>query len=136
MGKTARRLSPEPAKTGRPRMYPEHAPFDDKVEEYFESEEGKTFPTLTGISLYLGFSDKQTFSDYADYGEDFSLTVNKARMRIEHNRHKLLIAKDTFTPGIIFDLENNHGWKDRQELEHSGQVAVSFSTVYEQRPNR
>ena len=35
---------------------------------------------------------------------------------------------------VIFDLKNNHGWKDQQDLNHSGTVSVQFSTVYEQRP--
>lgn len=118
---------------GRPRRYPTHEAFEAKTEEYFQSEEGQTFPTLSGLCLFMGFADKQSFSNYETYGEDFSLTVNKARLRIEAHRHKMLIDRNSFTPGIIFDLKNNHGWKDQQQLEHSGSVSVQFSTVYEQR---
>lgn len=118
---------------GRPRRYPSHEAFAAKVEEYFASEEGKEFPTLSGLCLFMGFCDKQSFSNYETYGEEFSLTVNKTRLRIETHRHKMLIDRGSFTPGIIFDLKNNHGWKDQQQLEHSGSVSVQFSTVYEQR---
>jgi hypothetical protein len=122
--------------TGRPRLYATPDVFSDKAEEYFTSEEGQAYPTLSGISLFLGFSDRESFAKYADYGDDFSRTVNKARLRIENHRHRRLIDKQHFTPGIIFDLKNNHGWKDQQDLNHTGTVAVQFSTVYEQRPQR
>jgi hypothetical protein len=107
----------------RPRLYETHEAFEAKVEEYFESEDGQAFPTMTGISLHMGFSNRDSFANYAEYGEDFSSTVNKARMRIENHRHKHLIQKDTFTPGIIFDLKNNHGWKDKTEVELTGDFA-------------
>jgi hypothetical protein len=107
------------ADSGRPRAYQDHAEFDALVEAYFKDCEatGKK-PTLTGISLHLGFCDKETFGSYTTAGVEFARTINKARIRIEENRHQLLVSKDTFTPGIIFDLKNNHGWKDKTETEH------------------
>lgn len=109
---------------GRERRYQDHAEFDALVEAYFKDcdTNGKK-PTLSGISLHLGFSDKETFGSYAAVSFEFARTINKARMRIEENRHQLLVAKDTFTPGIIFDLKNNHGWKDKSEVELTGNVA-------------
>ncbi len=104
---------------GRPRLYPDAKEFSDKAEAYFKSLDGSgLMPTLSGICLFMGFADKQSFSNYASYGEEFSLTVNKARLRIEEDRNQRL-AKADFSPGIIFDLKNNHGWKDRTETEIS-----------------
>jgi hypothetical protein len=123
-----------PSVPGRPRLYASAAEFDAQAEAYFASDEGQEFPTLSGISLAMGFSDRESFAKYAEYGDAFSRTVNKARLRIENHRHKALIDRSSFTPGIIFDLKNNHGWKDQQQLEHSGTVNVQFSTVYEQPP--
>ena len=104
---------------GRPRVYSDHAEFDALVEEYFAKciTDGLK-PTLTGISLHLGFCDKDTFGTYDAVSVEFSHTIKKARMRIEDNRHQLLVNNKTFTPGIIFDLKNNHGWKDKTEHEH------------------
>lgn len=106
---------------GRPRLYRTAAEFTAKVEEYFEEckTEGEP-PTLAGISLFLGFADRQSFAEYEEYEDAFSLTVKRARLRIEADRSKRLIGKDTFTPGVIFDLKNNHGWKDKSEQELSG----------------
>lgn len=109
------------AKRGRPRLYSNAAQLDAKITEYFASKEidGKP-PTLAGLCYFLGFSDKQSLSEYEDYGEEFSLPVKKARLLIEQDRSERLLGKDTFTPGVIFDLKNNHGWKDKVEQEHSG----------------
>lgn len=113
-------MAEESGPGGRPRDYDDPEVFAKRVEEYFTETAGEEKkPTLSGISLYLGFSDRETFSNYAGYGDEFSRTVNRAKMRIEDHRHQMLVDKNAFTPGIIFDLKNNHGWKDKQELEHT-----------------
>jgi hypothetical protein len=117
---------------GRPRLYPDAEAFAAKAEAYFASMPKK--PNLNGLCLFMGFCDKESFSNYATYGDDFSRTVKKVQMRIEEDRIERLLDKQGFTPGVIFDLKNNHGWKDQQQLEHSGAVSVQFSTVYERPP--
>lgn len=106
---------------GRPRLYSNHESFADKVKGYFAfcDDDGKR-PTLSGLSYYLGFDDRETFSNYAGYGADYSRTVKRAKLRIGDWLEQRLTDKATFTPGIIFDLKNNHGWKDVQAQEHSG----------------
>jgi hypothetical protein len=111
------------APVGRPRLYKSHEAFAAKADEYFE--QCKNMPTLAGLCLFMGFSDKQSFSTYAEYGYEFSLTVKKTQLRIEEDRHNRLIDKSTFTPGVIFDLKNNHGWKDQQDLNVNATLHVS-----------
>lgn len=104
---------------GRPRLYSDPESFASMAEDYFRlSEERGKMPTLAGISLHLGFDDKESFSHYATYGEEFSRTVKRARMIIEDDRNQRL-ANPSCT-GVIFDLKNNHGWKDVQAVETSG----------------
>jgi hypothetical protein len=109
------------AERGRPRLYQDHKVFAEKVDAYFAHLEdtGKR-PTLAGISYYLGFEDRETFSSYASEGDDFARTIKRAKMRMEDDRWQSLIDKNTFTPGLIFDLKNNHGWKDKTEQELTG----------------
>ena len=104
---------------GRPRAYPDPVVFALAVEEYFDTvkADGK-LPTLSGLCIHLGFADKQSFSNYESYEEPFSLTVKKARLRIEDDRHQRL-ANPACT-GIIFDLKANHGWQDKIVTEMSG----------------
>lgn len=124
----ARRASkPEAAERerGRPRLYESAEEFSAKVDEYFtEVEATGRKPTLSGLCLFMGFCDKESFSRYEDYGEDFSRTVKRARLLIEENRVQLLNDRTSFTPGVIFDLKNNHGYKDKQEIEHSGSIGL------------
>lgn len=109
------------ADRGRPRMYDEPEAFSDKVEAYFDETEAKgKHATLAGLSYFMGFADKQSFVEYENYGADFSITVKRARLRMEADRHDRVISKDSFTPGLIFDLKNNHGWKDKTEQELTG----------------
>lgn len=100
-------------------MYDSHEAFDAKTQEYFAEVEAKwKMPTLTGLCLHLGFSDKESFGRYAEYGDDFCRTVKMARLRIEEDRHQRL-ANPACT-GTIFDLKVNWGWQDKQTLEHTG----------------
>lgn len=98
---------------GRPRLWTDPVAFEAKVEEYLATA---TVPSIVGISLHLGFCDKDSFAQYANYGLEFSRTVQKARMRIEQDRIERLNDKARFSPGTIFDLKNNYGWVDKQEI--------------------
>lgn len=103
---------------GRPRLYDDPDVFSDKVDAYFAHvESSDKRPTMAGLSYYLGFEDRDTFSAYAEYGDEFSRTVKRAKLRIEDDRWQSLIDKAAFTPGLIFDLKNNHGWKDKTEQD-------------------
>lgn len=113
---------------GRPRLFQDPKDFADATDAYFDKVEadGK-LPTKAGLCLHLGFVDKQSFSNYETYGEEFSLTVKRANMRIEDDRHQRL-ANPACT-GIIFDLKANHGWQDKQTLEHTGTDGGPIQTV-------
>lgn len=99
---------------GRPRLYDCPEEFARATDAYFD--EAKT-PTMAGLCYHLGFEDRESFSQYEEYGPEFSRTVKRARLRMEADRHAKLVNKDTFTAGLIFDLKNNHGWKDKTEQD-------------------
>lgn len=104
--------------TGRPRLYKSPEEMAERIDAYFDSEEASP-PTMAGLCYFLGFSERHALSEYEKY-DGFSATVKRARLRIEMDRSKRLLERDTFTPGLIFDLKNNHGWKDKHETELSG----------------
>lgn len=68
-------------------------------------------PTITGLVLYLGFSDRKSFYEYEKKPE-FTHTIKKARTRIENNYEELLLMGGG--AGAIFALKN-FGWKDKSE---------------------
>lgn len=115
---------------GRPRLYTDPELFSDKVDAYFaDCEERERKPTLAGLCLSMGFCDKDSFVNYQTYGPDFSRTVTRAKLMMEDDRHQLLLSKDKFTPGVAFDLKNNHGWKDKSETELTGANGGPVETV-------
>ena len=110
---------------GRPPIYNASNPEDiEKVsqlcEEYFEqlpivSEP----PTVTGLTLFLGFDNKSTLYDYAKKVE-FSNPIKRALTKIEQY-HEIATSMGDKCTGNIFILKN-FGWKDSTAVEHSGEI--------------
>lgn len=104
---------------GRPRHYDDVEELAQMCESYFEQlprdDEGKRKPpTVNGLSLYLGFSDKSTLYDYRDH-EKFSHPIKKSLTRIEQSHEEGLSSGKA--AGHIFALKNS-GWTDKQEISH------------------
>ena len=78
-------------------------------------------PTITGISLFLGFADKSSFYEYKTKDE-FSYLIKRATTQIE-NYHENKVAEGDKCVGNIFVLKNM-GWKDKQEIEMGGEVNI------------
>ena len=121
---------------GRPPHYETPEALQAKVDEYFDTGvKKKTYivgkgenqqiveipiPTITGLVLYLGFCDRQSFYDY-EKRDGFSYTIKNARTRIEQHYEELVQDGNS---GAIFALKN-FGWSDKQELEMSGNLATN-----------
>ena len=71
--------------------------------------------TITGLALFLGFSDRQSLNDYEDKIE-FSFIVKRARLRVENGYEKALHLQSP--TGAIFALKNM-GWNDKQQVDHT-----------------
>lgn len=102
---------------GRPRIYDDPDELDELCDSYFAvCKENKERPTITGLTLYLGFADKTTLYDYRDR-EEFSHPIKKSITRIENELEKKL--ENNSVAGVIFALKNM-GWKDKTDHELSG----------------
>lgn len=121
---------------GRPRHYDDPDVLQKTVDEYFEFIKGlktqKVDPsgnitetwerspepaTITGLTLFLGFNDRQSLYDY-EKNEQFSGIVKNARTRVECEYEKKLTTMQA-PAGSIFALKNM-GWKDKHETELTG----------------
>ena len=102
---------------GRPPLYSDPLVMEAKIEQYFDTVTGP--PTVAELCLFLGFNHRHALAVY-EGKPPFSATVKKARTRIEVDREKRLLSRESPTAGVIFDLTNNHGWKNPQHLKHSG----------------
>lgn len=101
---------------GRPPLYADPLLMEAKIDQYFE-QIADDVPTIAGLCYFLGFDDRGALAEY-ERRKGFSRTVKKARLKIEEDRSKRLISGPN-TAGVIFDLTNNHGWKNPQHMKHS-----------------
>lgn len=112
------------AKAGRPKKYKSVKLMKEKIDMYFEMCDEKNEPyTVTGLCLALDIC-RDTLLEYSK-DKLFSDTIKKAKLKIENYLEKHLIT-DSSTTGIIFNLKNNFGWTDKQQLEHSGNINNPF----------
>jgi len=106
---------------GRPPFYDSAEELGAKIQEYFDSfftevEGVQTMigrPTVTGLTLFLGFIDKKSLRDYKAK-EEFSPLIKKALTVVEMNYEEML--GDKSCTGAIFALKNM-GWMDRSEID-------------------
>ena len=80
-------------------------------------------PSITGLCLYLGI-DRSTWQNYCDGEEhpEFRSVTALTRQRIEAYLEQELLTREKGVQGIIFNLQNNYGWKQKQELELGGKT--------------
>lgn len=102
----------EPKKSGRPLLYPDPQELQEKIDEYFETlDQGKN-PTVAGLNLFLGFSNRHGLWEYGRR-EGFSDIVERAHLRIEAYLENMLVdTRHSNKAGIMFNLKCNFGFKE------------------------
>ena len=75
-------------------------------------------PGICALCLYLGI-DRSTWQNYADISlhPEMKDIVEAVRTRIEAYLDGELCSREKSVQGIIFNLQNNYGWKQKQEVE-------------------
>ena len=122
---------------GRPPLYETPEELQIKIDEYFKS--GCTIdevwvkgsdiplqvkrPTITGLVLYAGFCNRQSFYD-TEKRKGFSYTIKRARDRIAQHYEELL--QKGLGAGAIFALKN-FGWIDTPLIDQSTHKHVSLN---------
>ena len=125
-------------KGGRPPKYRSAKAMQKVIDKYFESCESKPLldkngnvltdkhgkpviipgppPTITGLALALGFTNRQSLLNYQEKDEFFD-TITRAKARVEQYAEERLFDKDGAN-GAKFSLANNFsGWKEKTQLE-------------------
>lgn len=79
-------------------------------------------PSVAGLCEFLGIH-RSTWADYCDADKypEFSDTTSHARGRMQGWREEQLVTRKD-VKGIVFDLQNNYGYRERQSVEVSGSV--------------
>lgn len=114
----------------------------EKIDEYFDECDNRTTKvitkagiivdmpdprpyTITGLALALG-TNRQTLLNYEERAEYFD-AIKKAKLRVENYVEESLWTPK-ITSGVIFNLKNNFGWVDKQNVEHSGETTQNVNT--------
>lgn len=113
-------------KVGRPLKFETVEELEKKIEDYFRHCEQNELPyTVSRLAYELGCS-RQTLLTYGEKDE-FLDTIKKAKAKIEfYNEEQLYI--NPRTAGVIFNLKNNFGWKDKQEVDWKGEFKIGKIT--------
>lgn len=128
---------------GRPAKYTKAEKMQYKIDKYFEScftavrdksgnilrdeygniVKAQTRPfTISGLADALGMS-RQSLLNYSKK-EEFFDTITRAKRKCEVYTEEMLFNKSSVN-GAKFSLVNNfEGWKDKQEIEHSGSLKL------------
>ena len=78
-------------------------------------------PTVTGAAMAVGMS-RPTWIAY-EKRDSYSAIIKRAKDAVEsYNEQKLHEGK---CAGVIFNLKNNFGWRDQQDVNHSGNLTIT-----------
>ena len=90
-----------------------------RLDEYFAAAEAeRRTPTVAALALYLGYptaSDLKTACTNTSL--EYSDMLTAAVTYLEVLRNEDLLSGGPATSGIMFDLKNNHNWRDKIETE-------------------
>lgn len=102
-------------KVGRPLKYQTVEELERLVQQYFIDCDANEKPyTISGLALALNMS-RQDLLNYQAKAE-FVDTIKTAKQRCENYAEEQLFRSGNVA-GVIFNLKNNYGYKDKQEVE-------------------
>ncbi len=92
--------------------------------DYFKQcdVDGRNY-TMSGLAQALGMSRK-TLVNY-EKKELFYSLIKNAKQIVETQLEEKVIDKKEYCLGQIFNLKNNYGWKDQQEIKTTNEVNIS-----------
>ena len=107
---------------GRPKKFKTVEDMQKAIDKYFKAQARKKRPlTIQGLALALDFNSRQSLLNYEGYTDEndkqYLDTIKKARLFVENDKVENMLAGEYSTAGVIFDLKNNHGHKDKTEVD-------------------
>ena len=108
---------------GRPRKYKSAKEMQDRIDRYFaECDEQDRPYTITGLALALDMDRQRLLNYSAD--DEFYDTIKKAKAKCERYAEERLFQGGN-AAGVIFNLKNNYGWRDKTEQEVNVNVSLA-----------
>lgn len=107
------------------KKYKNKKQLEELINKYFEDCDNKVKPyTMSGLAYALGI-DRITLINYSKDELFFTLIKNaKDRVQAQLEENALMgKGNATFT---IFNLKNNYGWVDKQEISQSSNTQITI----------
>ncbi len=85
--------------------------------------------TIEGLCDILD-CDRHTLLNYSkrEGYEDYFTTIKKAKLKVQRNKVERALNNESNPAVSIFDLKNNHNYKDKQEVEQTN-LDIDLSKV-------
>lgn len=112
-------------KGGRPLKYENVEDVEKVINDYFKECDKKQIPyTVSGLAYALNMS-RQSLLNYENK-EKFFDTIKKAKDKIEVQLEENALLGRYNTTFTIFNLKNNYGWQDKQEIDstHTDRIEI------------
>ena len=81
-----------------------------------------------GLVEACDFEDRQSLINYAGYSKEFLAIVKKAKQKVENYIEERLMLGHNVA-GLIFNLKNNFGWVDKQEIDQTIKGDISLTAI-------
>lgn len=124
---------------GRPLKFKSVEELEEKIKAYFDKcdqtviktiydKEGNVLEeltkpyTITGLALALDTS-RETLCNYEEKEEYFD-TIKRAKLKCQNDLEERAITGKANPTFSIFSMKNNYGWRDKTEIEHSGEMTI------------
>lgn len=102
---------------GRPRKYKNVQELEYLIDEYFSECDRTHRPyTITGLALYLDMDRKGLLRYEKEYDDEFCHAITRAKERVQEFVECCLFKKG-IAQGVIFNLKNNFGWEEKQNID-------------------
>ena len=122
---------------GRPLKYETAGQLQADIDAYFHDciydkdgnkRETQKHLTISGLAIALDV-DRKTITNY-ESREEYFPTIKRAKTIIENYMEEKLFGNNV--TGVIFNLKNNFGWKDKKEHELSSDPdkPLKWETTY------
>lgn len=106
-----------PTKKGDGLIYKTPKELELKIEEFFKlKEKDKLIPAVEMLAVHLGIT-RVTILSYQNRNDKYEKIIIAAKEKITGMKVESMLNGKGSTIGIIFDLKNNAGFTDKQEIK-------------------
>lgn len=118
---------------GRPLKFKSVEELQNKIDAYFEScfdivdwNKKKIKPfTILWLCNFLDV-DRKTLINYEDKWDGFFHTIKRAKSRVEEDIEIWALTNALNPTSAIFNLKNNFGWVDKQEIDQKSDWTLTI----------